>query len=64
MLGGTSRDLGIGPLILIDELQEASADEVTPVNTAVHHINQGDRPLPVILVGAGSDSCHPSFKAC
>src|SRR5215203_3927417 len=56
VLGETSRDLGIGTLILIDELQEASAEELTAINTAVHHINQGDRPLPVFFVGAGLPS--------
>ena len=39
-MGETSRDLGIGTLILVDELQEASAQELTAVNTAVHHLGQ------------------------
>lgn len=56
VLGETSRDLGIGTLILIDELQEASAEELTAINTAVHQIGQGDVPLPVVLVGAGLPS--------
>lgn len=56
VLGETSRDLGIGTLILIDELQEATAAELTAINTAVHQINQGDPPLPVFLVGAGLPS--------
>ena len=60
VLGETSRDLGIGTLILIDELQEATAAELTAINTAVHQVNQGDPPLPVFLVGAGL----PSLPRC
>ena len=56
VLGETSRDLGIGTLILIDELQEASEEELTAINTAVHHIGQGDAPPPVVFVGAGLPS--------
>lgn len=56
VLGETCRDLGIGTLILIDELQEASPEDLTAINTAVHHIGQGDVPLPVLLVGAGLPS--------
>lgn len=56
VLGETSSGLGVGTLILIDELQEASPSELTALNTAVHHINQGDPPLPVIVVGAGLPS--------
>lgn len=56
VLGETSRDLGIGTLILVDELQEASAADLTAVNTAVHQIGQSDIPLPIIFVGAGLPS--------
>lgn len=56
VLGETSRELGVGTLILIDELQEASTEELTAVNTAVHQIGQGDVPLPVFFVGAGLPS--------
>lgn len=56
VLGETSRELGIGTLILIDELQEASATELTAVNTAVHEVGQADVPLPVVVVGAGLPS--------
>ena len=56
VMGDTSRDLGIGTLILIDELQEASASELTAVNTAVHQLGQADVPLPVFFVGAGLPS--------
>ena len=56
VLGETSRDLGMGTLILIDELQEASNEELAAINTAVHQIGQGDVPLPVFFVGAGLPS--------
>jgi len=56
VLGETSRDLGIGTLILVDELQEASPADLTAVNTAVHAIGQPDIPLPVVFVGAGLPS--------
>ena len=56
VLGETSRDLGIGTLILVDELQEASAADLSAVNTAVHQIGQSDIPLPVVFVGAGLPS--------
>jgi hypothetical protein len=56
VLGETSRDLGVGTLVLVDELQEASRDDLTAINTAVHHIGQAEVPLPVVLVGAGLPS--------
>lgn len=55
-LGATARALGIGVLLLVDELQEASADELAAVNTAVHELGQADAPLPVVFVGAGLPS--------
>ena len=56
VLGGAARDVGTGVLILIDELQEATADELAALNTAVHSIGQGDPPLPLMVVGAGLPS--------
>ncbi len=56
VLGETARDLGTGVLILIDELQEASGEELTAVNTAIHELGQADRPLPLVFVGAGLPS--------
>lgn len=56
VLGETSRDLGIGTLILVDELQEATTSELTAINTAVHQLGQGKVPLPVVFVGAGLPS--------
>ena len=56
LMGETSRDLGIGSLILVDELQEANSEELTALNTVVHELGQAGTPLPVILIGAGLPS--------
>ena len=56
VLGETSAELGIGTLILVDELQEATSEELTAVNTAVHLLGQGSAPLPVTFIGAGLPS--------
>lgn len=56
ILGETSRDLRIGTLILVDELQEATEEELTAVNTAVHQLGQESEPSPVMFVGAGLPS--------
>ena len=56
ILGETSRELGVGTLILVDELQEATSEELTAVNTAVHQLGQDAVPLPVTFVGAGLPS--------
>jgi len=55
-LGETAADLGIGVLVLIDELQEATPNELAALNTAVHHVGQADVPLPVLFMGAGLPS--------
>jgi hypothetical protein len=56
VLGTTARELGIGVLVLIDELQESTLAELAALNTAVHQLGQADVPLPVIVVGAGLPS--------
>lgn len=56
LLGDTSLDLGVGTLILVDELQEASVEELTAVNTAVHQLGQDAEPRPVTFIGAGLPS--------
>ena len=56
VLGETCRELGVGVLLLVDELQEAGREELTAINTAVHHIGQADTPPPVMFVGAGLPS--------
>lgn len=56
VLGETARDLGVGVLVLVDELQEASADDLAAINAAIHHLGQQDVPPPVMFVGAGLPS--------
>jgi AAA ATPase domain len=56
VLGETARELGIGVLVLVDELQEASTDDLSAINTAIHHLGQQDTPLPLTFVGAGLPS--------
>jgi hypothetical protein len=56
VMGETARELGIGVLILVDELQEAHVGELAAINTALHHLGQGEVPLPLMLVGAGLPS--------
>lgn len=56
VLGETARDLRIGVLILVDELQDARSEELTALNTAVHFLGQAGRPLPLTVVGAGLPS--------
>ena len=56
VLGETVRELGIGALILIDELQEATADEMAAVSTAIHQISQTSPVVPLFLVGVGLPS--------
>lgn len=56
VLGETARELGVGVLILVDELQEAGPTDLEAVNTAVHALGQASVPLPVMFVGAGLPS--------
>lgn len=55
-LGETSGELGIGTLVLIDEMQDAPPAELRALNAASHEIGQGAEPLPVVLAGAGLPS--------
>jgi hypothetical protein len=56
VLGETARDLGVGVLVLVDELQEARSEELAALNTAVHQVGQANVALPLIFVGAGLPS--------
>jgi AAA ATPase domain len=56
VMGEAARELGIGALILVDELQEAEAAELAAINTALHHLGQAEVPLPLMFVGAGLPS--------
>lgn len=55
-LGETARDRGIGVLLLIDEMQEATGQDLNALNIAAHAMGQGEVPVPVILIGAGLPS--------
>jgi hypothetical protein len=55
-MGETARDLGIGVLLLVDEMQEGTTEDLDALNTAIHYLGQAETPLPVVLVGAGLPS--------
>ena len=55
-IGATMRDLGVGALLLVDEMQDVPDVELRALNTAVHEMGQGADPLPVVVVGAGLPS--------
>lgn len=55
-IGATMRDLGVGALLLIDEMQDVPEAELRAINTAVHEMGQGPDPLPLVVVGAGLPS--------
>ncbi|HVA60878.1 MAG TPA: ATP-binding protein [Mycobacteriales bacterium] len=55
-LGSTARELGVGALLVVDELQDAPARELAAINRAIHDSGQGDNPLPTLLMGAGLPS--------
>jgi hypothetical protein len=55
-LGTTARELGVGTLLVVDELQDAPGVELAALNRAVHDAGQGDEPLPILLMGAGLPS--------
>lgn len=56
VVGEASLEFSIGTLILVDELQEASGDDLEAINMAFHALGQADIPLPVLFVGAGLPS--------
>jgi AAA ATPase domain len=56
VLGETARDLGVGALILIDELQDGDAADLKALTSALHRLGQAPVPLPVVFVGAGLPS--------
>jgi hypothetical protein len=55
-LGSTARDLGVGVLILVDELQEAEVEHLRALNMAIHALGQGPVPLPLTFIGGGLPS--------
>ena len=61
-IGATARDLGMGALIAIDELQDAPKDELNGLNVALHALGQDARPVPLLVIGTGLPSL-PSVLA-
>lgn len=55
-LGRSARDLGMGVLLAIDELQNASKSDLNGLNVALHNLGQDVRPVPVSFIGAGLPS--------
>lgn len=55
-LGDTASNLGVGAVILIDEMQDTTLDELVALNVAAHDAGQGSHPRPVVIVGAGLPS--------
>jgi hypothetical protein len=55
-LGATARELGVGALLVVDELQDTPATELAVLNRAIHDAGQGGYPLPILLMGAGLPS--------
>lgn len=57
-----TRDLDMGLLLAIDELQEASTTDLNALNVAMHDIGQDPRPVPILFIGTGLPSL-PSVLA-
>ncbi len=55
-LGRTARDLDMGALVAIDELQSAPIEDLNALNVALHNLGQNARPVPVSFIGAGLPS--------
>ncbi|QTX05604.1 ATP-binding protein [Agromyces archimandritae] len=55
-LGRTARDLGMGVLLAIDELQSAPKSDLNALNVALHNLGQDPRPVPVSFIGTGLPS--------
>ena len=52
-VGIVARELGVGALIAVDELQEAGIQNLKTLNVSLHEIGQAIEPLPVVFIGAG-----------
>ena len=55
-LGVASRAAGIGVLLAVDELQEASTTDLEALNVALHQLGQDPRPVPLVFLGTGLPS--------
>ena len=61
-LGLAARELGMGVLIAIDELQDAARPDLNGLNLALHDLGQDAWPVPLLVIGAGLPSL-PSVLA-
>ena len=52
-LGSSAADDGVAVLVEIDELQEASEEDLGALNRALHAIGQDLDPVPLVFIGAG-----------
>jgi AAA ATPase domain len=55
-LGTTARELGMGVLLAVDELQTAPKSDLNSLNVALHTLGQDARPVPVSFIGTGLPS--------
>lgn len=62
-LGRAANDLGVGVMLLIDEMQALPEPTITGLNQAVHRLGQGYAPLPVMVIGAGLPSLPGTLAA-
>ncbi len=61
-LGETARELGMGVMVAVDELQDASRTDLNGLNVALHTLGQAPRPVPILFIGTGLPSL-PSVLA-
>ncbi|WP_448811569.1 ATP-binding protein [Agromyces bauzanensis] len=55
-LGATARELGLGVLVAVDELQDAPKGDLNGLNVALHTLGQAPRPVPILFIGTGLPS--------
>jgi hypothetical protein len=56
VIGAAARPANSVTLIADDEIQDASAADLTALNVALHNLGQYSLPVPVVFVGAGLPS--------
>ncbi|TFD39928.1 hypothetical protein E3T40_00485 [Cryobacterium sp. TMT1-19] len=55
-IGLAAREANTVIVLAVDELQEASSEDLTALNVALHNLGQDVFPVPVVFVGAGLPS--------
>jgi AAA ATPase domain len=60
-LAETARELGVGVVVLIDEMQDLKVEELSAVAAASHEA--GQRSAPFVVVGAGLPSLPSALRA-